>query len=113
MFRYIFLSLFFGFSLAAPLAAQTFAKELFGYVPDASTQTPAAYGSYAKGCLAGGEQLAETGSTWQSMRLSRNRNWGHPDLIAFIKRLSKRRRGKRAGTEFMSGTCLSQGAGRC
>ncbi|PHQ94901.1 MAG: penicillin-insensitive murein endopeptidase [Marinosulfonomonas sp.] len=86
----IFLSLFFCFSLAAPVAAQTIAKELFGYVPAASAQTPTAYGGYAKGCLAGGEQLAETGSTWQSMRLSRNRNWGHPDLIAFIKRLSKK-----------------------
>ncbi len=86
----IFLSLFFCLSLAAPAAADTIAKELFGYVPDASAQTAAAYGSYSKGCLAGGEQLAETGSTWQSMRLSRNRNWGHPDLVAFIERLSKK-----------------------
>jgi penicillin-insensitive murein endopeptidase len=29
-----------------------------------------------------------TGDTWQVMRLSRNRNWGHPDLIALLKRLS-------------------------
>src|ERR1700691_2398164 len=28
------------------------------------------------------------GETWQVMRLSRNRNWGHPDLIALLKRLS-------------------------
>ena len=34
-------------------------------------------------------ELAETGPTWQAMRLSRNRNWGHPDMIAFIERLSR------------------------
>ncbi|NNJ66801.1 MAG: penicillin-insensitive murein endopeptidase, partial [Boseongicola sp.] len=41
-----------------------------------------------KGCLAGGVQLAETGPTWQAMRLSRNRNWGHPRTIRYIERLS-------------------------
>jgi penicillin-insensitive murein endopeptidase len=29
-----------------------------------------------------------TGDTWQVMRLSRNRNWGYPDMIALLKRLS-------------------------
>ncbi len=28
------------------------------------------------------------GETWQVMRLSRNRSWGHPDMIALLKRLS-------------------------
>ncbi len=51
-------------------------------------KTPLPYGSYAKGCLAGGVQLPETGPTWQAMRLSRNRNWGHPETVAFLKRLS-------------------------
>ena len=31
---------------------------------------------------------ADQWPTWQVMRLSRNRNWGHPDLIALIERLS-------------------------
>jgi penicillin-insensitive murein endopeptidase len=69
-------------------SAQPLAKELFGAEHSASRQKPAPHGSYAKGCLAGGAQLAETGPTWQAMRLSRNRNWGHPDAIAFIERLS-------------------------
>jgi penicillin-insensitive murein endopeptidase len=64
------------------------AKRLFGAKTAGSAQSAAAYGSYAKGCLAGGEQLAETGPTWQAMRLSRNRNWGHPELIDMIKKLS-------------------------
>ena len=64
------------------------AKKLFGAKADGSRQTSAAYGSYSKGCVAGAQQLAETGPTWQAMRLSRNRNWGHPEMIDYIKTLS-------------------------
>ena len=64
------------------------AKTLFGAERNASAQPPEPVGSYAKGCLAGAMQLPETGPTWQAMRLVRNRNWGHPDTIRFIKRLS-------------------------
>lgn len=64
------------------------AKSLFGAKRTGSTQTAEPYGGYAKGCLAGGVQLSETGPTWQAMRLSRNRNWGHPTTIDYIKRLS-------------------------
>ncbi len=65
------------------------AKEMFGASSVASAQSPAPVGFYSKGCLAGAAQLPETGPTWQAMRLSRNRNWGHPDTIAFIQRLSR------------------------
>ena len=34
--------------------------------------------------------LAETGPTWQAMRLSRNRNWGHPEAIDFVEKLSQK-----------------------
>lgn len=66
------------------------ARELFGPVATASAQPSASFGSYAAGCLAGAAQLPETGPTWQAMRLSRNRSWGHPELVAFIERLSAR-----------------------
>src|SRR5690242_13576495 len=29
-----------------------------------------------------------SGQTWQAMRLSRNRNWGHPNLVATLERLA-------------------------
>ncbi|HBZ42727.1 MAG TPA: penicillin-insensitive murein endopeptidase [Maritimibacter sp.] len=64
------------------------AKRLFGAKRSSSNQTPAAWGSYAKGCVAGAVQLPETGPTWQAMRLSRNRNWGHPELIDYVQKLS-------------------------
>jgi penicillin-insensitive murein endopeptidase len=47
-----------------------------------------AIGSYAKGCLAGGKALPVNGAAWQVMRLSRNRNWAHPDMIKLIERLA-------------------------
>ncbi|WP_299880935.1 penicillin-insensitive murein endopeptidase [uncultured Sulfitobacter sp.] len=64
------------------------AKRLFGAKTSASAQAPAAHGSYAKGCVAGAAQLPETGPTWQAMRLSRNRNWAHPEMVDMVKKLS-------------------------
>lgn len=72
---------------AAP-AADTPAKILFGAVT-APTQAPArSIGGYARGCLSGAVALPVTGPSWQAMRLSRNRNWGNPHLVAFLERLA-------------------------
>ena len=75
---------------APAIAAEPPAKERFGRV---ATPAPGAMarviGSYAKGCLGGGTALPIDGPAWQAMRLSRNRIWGHPDLIAFVERLAE------------------------
>jgi penicillin-insensitive murein endopeptidase len=47
-------------------------------------------GFYAHGCIAGAEGLPINGDTWQVMRLSRNRYWAHPDMVALVKRLSQK-----------------------
>ncbi|RYH04052.1 penicillin-insensitive murein endopeptidase [Salipiger sp. IMCC34102] len=65
------------------------AKQVFGPIPDASSQQAQPVGFYSRGCQAGAAQLAETGPTWQAMRLSRNRNWGQPELIDFVQDLSR------------------------
>jgi penicillin-insensitive murein DD-endopeptidase len=75
-------------ALALPAQAQDRANRLFGAKATAAPMAPAAIGSYAKGCAAGLVQLPETGPTWQAMRLSRNRNWGHPETIRFLQDLS-------------------------
>ena len=67
----------------------------FGAADAPTAGAAAAHGGYASGCLAGAVPLAETGPAWQAMRLSRNRNWAHPETIAFIERLS--RAAQRAG----------------
>ncbi len=83
------LTILLGVVLAMPLSAAPLAKQLFGAERTGSRQTPAAYGSYSRGCQAGGVQLPETGPTWQAMRLSRNRNWGQPETIEYIRDLSR------------------------
>ena len=77
-------------ALLMPAAAQAEPKanQLFGAHKAASRQPPDPIGSYARGCAAGLVQLPETGPTWQAMRLSRNRNWGHPEMIRFLQDLS-------------------------
>jgi len=64
------------------------AKQLFARKLLPAALPPRPIGSYTKGCLAGGEQMPINGDTWQVMRLSRNRYWGHPDTIALLKRLA-------------------------
>ncbi len=64
------------------------AKTLFGAANGPAPLAARAIGSYARGCLAGAKALPVDGSTWQVMRLSRNRNWGHPELIAVLERLA-------------------------
>ena len=66
------------------------AKELFGRQPLPANSPARAIGSYARGCLAGAIALPINGRTWQVMRLSRNRNWGHPDLVSYLERLAER-----------------------
>lgn len=66
------------------------AKRIFGTAPGPANLDARAIGSVARGCLAGAKALPVDGETWQVMRLSRNRMWGHPDLIALIERIARR-----------------------
>jgi len=66
------------------------AKELFGSKSDPADLQARAIGGYAKGCLAGASALPINGPSWQVMRLSRNRNWGHPKLVSFLERLANK-----------------------
>jgi penicillin-insensitive murein DD-endopeptidase len=65
------------------------AKQVFGFIMDPVPMEARAIGSYARGCLAGGRELPVNGPAWQAMRLSRNRNWGHPALLDYIERLAR------------------------
>ena len=76
--------------LANPGDSHLPAKQVFG-----RERTPAAmpvhvYGAYAHGCIAGAQALPLDGPDWQVMRPSRNRFYGHPVLLAFLKRLADR-----------------------
>ena len=70
-------------------AAERPAKELFGAMERPADLNARAIGFYSRGCLSGGEAMPVDGPYWQTMRLSRNRNWGHPDLIAMLQWLAR------------------------
>ena len=65
------------------------AKSIFGAEKLPAKLAPRAIGSYARGCLSGGQALPVNGPAWQVMRTSRNRNWGHPALLNLIERLAR------------------------
>lgn len=74
---------------ASKRTSATPAKQLFGAKKTPAPLAPNPFGSYARGCLAGAQPLPVDGADWQAMRLSRNRNWGHPNLLAYIERLAR------------------------
>lgn len=83
-FRVLLLSVL----MSAPAQAEKLANKLFGAMEEPSNQDSMPIGSYAKGCAAGMVELPETGPTWQAMRLSRNRNFGQPEMVQFLMDLS-------------------------
>ncbi len=74
--------------LAHPDDPKIGAKELFGRKALPAAMPTRVLGFYAHGCIAGAQGLPLNGDTWQVMRLSRNRNWAHPDMVALLKRLA-------------------------
>ena len=78
--------------LANPDDPKIGAKELFGRKVLPAAMPTRVHGFYAHGCIAGAEGLPINGDNWQVMRLSRNRYWGHPDLVALVRRLAAKAR---------------------
>lgn len=76
--------------LENPKDPKTAAKDLFGRKTTPVPLAARAIGFYTRGCLAGGVALPVNGPAWQVMRLSRHRNWGHPELVTFLERFAAR-----------------------
>jgi penicillin-insensitive murein DD-endopeptidase len=71
-----------------PKPGEPAAKLQFGAARQPAPLAARAIGNYSRGCLSGAEALPIDGDAWQAMRLSRNRNWGHPKLVATVRRLA-------------------------
>lgn len=59
----------------------------WGEVRLPSAELPQVYGGYAAGCIAGAQTLPLSSPGYQAMRPSRNRYYGHPELLRFIEQL--------------------------
>lgn len=55
-------------------------------------------GTYTSGCVGGAVALPTSGEGYQVMRLSRNRIYGHSNLIQFIRQLGRSAANERLGT---------------
>ncbi|MBV8746436.1 MAG: penicillin-insensitive murein endopeptidase [Xanthobacteraceae bacterium] len=64
------------------------ANALFARKSTPSAGSARSIGFYSRGCIAGAVALPINGETWQVMRVSRNRYFGHPELIKFIEQLA-------------------------
>lgn len=64
----------------APAQGQTFADITSGH-----PGPPEVFGTYTNGCFVGGQALALDGVGYQVIRPARNRYWGHPSLIDFLR----------------------------
>ena len=74
--------------LTKPPGPGTSANALFARKTTPSAGPARSIGFYSRGCIAGAVALPINGETWQVMRVSRNRYYGHPDLIKFIEQLA-------------------------
>ena len=75
--------------IASPATAQTPAREFFGGEPLPAALNSEPIGFYSRGCMAGGVAMPPDGPYWQSMRLTRNRQWGLPILVDFLQTLAR------------------------
>ena len=80
--------------LANPSNPKLPAKEVFGRETSPAAGPARSVGFYSRGCVAGAVALPLDGESWQVMRPSRDRYWGNPAIVAFLKRFSARARAK-------------------
>ncbi|KAA0581601.1 penicillin-insensitive murein endopeptidase [Azospirillum sp. Sh1] len=62
----------------------------WGAVAGPSLGTPRSIGGYAAGCIAGARALTPEGVGYQVIRLSRQRNYGHPVLVDMLRDFGQR-----------------------
>ncbi|MHA7846039.1 penicillin-insensitive murein endopeptidase [Serratia sp. D1N4] len=60
--------------------------------------SPQAIGGFSNGCIVGAQPLPLNSPSYQVMRTDQRRYFGHPDLLAFIQRLSDKAHQKALGT---------------
>ncbi|MBV9522232.1 MAG: penicillin-insensitive murein endopeptidase, partial [Alphaproteobacteria bacterium] len=76
-------------ALSPALAAAAGPGADWGAVTGPTAGPTRIFGGPANGCLAGAAILPPDGTGYEAIRLSRRRNYSHPDTIAFVERLGK------------------------
>lgn len=63
-------------------------KNPWGQLAAPTAGAPSAIGGYSGGCIAGASPLPMDGPGYHVMHPSRNRYWGHPELVDFVQDLA-------------------------
>lgn len=88
-----------GLFLLTPVCAATAVAQKWAAVTQVQqTNNPQSIGSYTAGCISGAVALPINGQGFQVMRLSRKRNFGHPNLTRFIEQLGLAAHNQQLGT---------------
>lgn len=75
--------------LAAMLAVLPASAQEWGQVSTPTPGPPQSIGFYSAGCLQGAQALPLDGPGYEAIRVSRNRYWGQPVTLDFVKRFSE------------------------
>lgn len=75
--------------VAQPVAGARPAVNPWAQVDGPSTGRAVVHGRYTAGCVSGAASLAPIEAGLRVMRLSRKRNFGHPNLIRFVRELAR------------------------
>ena len=76
--------------LAAMFATVAASAQEWGQVSTPTAGPPQSIGFYTAGCLQGAQALPLDGPGYEVIRISRNRYWGQPVTLDFIKMLSEK-----------------------
>ena len=76
--------------LAAMLASVTASAQEWGQVSTPTAGPTQSIGFYTAGCLQGAQALPLDGPGYEVIRISRNRYWGQPVTLDFIKTLAEK-----------------------
>lgn len=66
-------------------------------------------GFYTAGCVRNSAKLQESGDGYQVIRLSRQRNYGHPSLVKFIEYIGQQARAKLNSSLFIGDMSIEKG----
>jgi penicillin-insensitive murein endopeptidase len=82
----------------APAAAAAISSaQLWNAQRSPAPGSPEAIGGYSAGCLQGARALAASGPGYEALHRSRNRYFGHPALVDFIRRLGATAKARHLG----------------
>ncbi|WP_127956952.1 penicillin-insensitive murein endopeptidase [Serratia microhaemolytica] len=96
-------------SAALMISSSLFASTPWQQIEHPIKGAPKAIGSFSNGCVIGAHTLPLHSAHYQVMRPDQRRYFGHPDLLAFIKRFTKQANQQALGTVLIGDLAMPAG----